>query len=62
VAMAATRNPGALTAFKHAVLQDARSDVISSEYDEILQADAQADLERLARLLHLLIPGSSDDR
>jgi hypothetical protein len=56
VALAATRSHSALYAFKQAVLEDARLDAIGLGCDEVLLTHEQAELERLSKLLELLIP------
>ena len=60
VALAATRNPKALQAFKEAVLEEARLAVMDWEADEVLHAQNQIELERLNKLLGLLIPNGED--
>ena len=60
VALAATRNHKALAAFKQAVLEDARLDAIGLGCDEVLIAHEQAELERLSKVLEMLIPGNSN--
>ena len=56
VALATTRNPNALLAFKQAVLEDARLDAIGLGCDEVLKVHEQAELERLSKVLEMLIP------
>ena len=56
IALAATRNPRALQAFKEAALEEARLAAIDWEADEVLHAQNQIELERLEKLLGLLIP------
>ena len=56
VAIAATRSPNALQAFKEAVLEEARLAAMDWEVDEVLHAQNQKELERLEKLLGLLIP------
>ena len=58
VALAATRSLKALQAFKEAVLEEARLAVMDWETDEVLHAQNQTELERLNKLLGLLIPDS----
>ena len=58
VALAATRNLEALHAFKEAVLNESRLTVVDRQYDEVLSVQNQTELERLSRLLGLLIPES----
>ena len=63
VAIAATRNPEALQAFKEAVLQEASLASLDWEIDEILHLQDEAELERLSKVLALLIPEQdSNDR
>ena len=56
VAIAATRSQIALQAFKEVVLEEARLAAIDWEADEVLHAQNQKELERLEKLLGLLIP------
>lgn len=56
IALAATRSPRALQAFKEAALEEARLAAIDWEADEVLHAQNQKELERLEKLLGLLIP------
>ena len=56
VALVATRNPKALQAFKEAVLEEAILAVMDWEADEVFHAQNQKELERLEKLLGLLIP------
>ena len=56
VAIAATRDLKALQAFKEAVLEEARLAVMDWEADEVICAQNQTELERLNKLLGLLIP------
>ncbi len=60
VALATTRNLNALLAFKQAVLEDARLDAIGLGCDEVLIVHEQAELERLSKLLGMLIPGNGN--
>lgn len=60
VALAATRNPKALQAFKEAVLEEARLAAMDWEADEVLHAQNQQEMERLQKLLGLLIPDSNN--
>jgi hypothetical protein len=55
IAIAATRNRKALIAFKEAVLEDARLALLDWNTDDVLQEQSQLELERLERLLNLLI-------
>ncbi len=61
VAIAATRSLKALQAFKEAVLEEAGLAAMDWEEDEVLHAQNQNELERLANLLGLLIPGGETD-
>jgi len=56
IALAATRSPRALKAFKEAALEEARLAAIDWEADEVLHAQNKKELERLEKLLGLLIP------
>ena len=56
IALAATRSPRALQAFKEAVLEEARLAAMDWEADEVLHAQNQKELERLEKLLGLLMP------
>ena len=56
IALAATRNPRALQAFKEAALEEARLAAMDWEADEVLHVQNQKELERLEKLLGLLIP------
>lgn len=60
VAIAATRSLKALRAFKEVVLEEARLAVMDWEADEVLHAQNQTELERLNKLLGLLIPESDN--
>ncbi len=57
IALAATRAPQALQAFREVVLEEARLDTMDCEVDEVLHIQKQMELERLNKLLGLLIPG-----
>ena len=61
VAIAATRNPIALQAFKEVVLEEARLAVIDWETDEVLCIQNQIELERLEKLLEKLIPSNDGE-
>jgi len=56
VAIAATRNPKALQAFKEAVLEEARLAEIDWWNDEIFNIQNQMESKRLEKLLEKLIP------
>lgn len=60
VAIAATRSLKALQAFKEVVLEEARLATMDWEADEVLHAQNQNELERLNKLLELLIPDSEN--
>ncbi|MFC1901602.1 hypothetical protein ACFLX3_01555 [Chloroflexota bacterium] len=60
IAIAATRSPKALQAFKEVVLEEARLAVMDWEADEVLHAQNQTELERLYKLFELLIPDSEN--
>lgn len=60
IAIAATRSPQALRAFKEAVLEEARLAAMDWEADEVLHAQNQTELERLDKMLGLLIPDSDN--
>jgi len=56
IALAATRNTTALKAFKEAVLEDAKLSSLDWQADEVIHLQEVVELERLQRLLDLLIP------
>lgn len=56
VAIAATRNPRVLQAFKEIVLEEAKLAAMDWEADEVLHCQDGVELERLERILPLLIP------
>jgi len=60
VALAATRSEKALRAFKEAVLEDARLSVLDWQADEVIHLHEVAELERLQKLLDLLIPNGEE--
>lgn len=60
VAIAATRSLKALQAFKEVVLEEARLAAMDWEADEVLHAQNVTELERLNKLLRLLIPDIGD--
>ena len=60
VAIAATRNPAALRAFKEAVLEEARLAVLDWGPDEVIHIQDQAELERLQTSLRVLIPDDDE--
>ena len=55
VALAATRSPLALRAFKVAVLEDARI-AVDRDNDDLLSVQHQLELYRLQEILELLVP------
>jgi len=61
VAIAATRNLEALQTFKEVVLEEARLAALDWEADEVLHAQNETELERLNKLLGLLIPDDEND-
>ena len=56
VALAATRNEKALRVFKEAVLEDARLSLLDWTADEVIHLQEEVELERLQKLLDLVIP------
>lgn len=60
VAIAATRNLKALRAFKEVVLEEASLAVMDWEADEVIHAQNETELERLTKLLGLVIPDSEN--
>jgi hypothetical protein len=56
VALAATRNEKALRAFREAVLEEARLSLLDWRADEVIHLQEEVDLERLQKLLDLVIP------
>jgi len=60
VALAATRDPKALQAFKEAVLEEARLEAMGWQDDKVLHIQNQMELEKLEKLLGLLIPDSEN--
>jgi hypothetical protein len=56
VALASTRNAVALQAFREAVLEDARLAALDWRADDVLLMQEQLELERLEKLLGVLIP------
>ena len=56
MALAATRNGKALRAFKEAVLEDARLSILDWQADEVIHLQEVVELERLEKLLDLVIP------
>lgn len=61
MAMAATRSSKALAAFKEAVLEEARLKVMDWDADDVLKLQEEMELERLERLLNLLIPNDNSN-
>ena len=60
IALAATRDRKALQTFKEAVLAEAKLAAMDWEADEVLHVQNQNELERLEKLLGLLIPDSEN--
>ena len=60
VALAATRNGKALRAFKEAVLEDARLSLLDWRADEVIHLQEVGELERLQKLLDLVIPDEKE--
>ena len=56
MALAATRNGKALRAFKEAILEDARLSILDWQADEVIHLQEEVELERLEKLLDLVIP------
>jgi hypothetical protein len=56
VALAATRNKKALRAFRETVLEEARLSLLDWEADEVIRLQDEVDLDRLQKLLDLVIP------
>lgn len=61
VALAATRSIEALRVFKKVVLDEARTKALGRHDDDILHLQDVAELERLEKLLDLLIPDESEE-
>ena len=60
IALAATRNERALRAFKEAALEDARLATLDWQADEIIHLQEEVELERLQKLLDVLIPDEKE--
>jgi len=60
VAIAFSRSPKLLQAFKNCVLEEARLETLDWNTDDILRIRSQAELSRLEYLLKRLIPDSCD--
>jgi hypothetical protein len=56
VALAATRSIEALRIFKKVVLEEARMETLDWQVDEVIHLQRITELERLEKLLDLLIP------
>ena len=56
IALAATRDWGALRAFKHAALADARLSCVRWDMDSLLRQHGEVELRRLENLFNLLLP------
>ncbi len=61
VAIASTKDPAMLHAFKETVLQEARLATMDWVDDEALLVLEQAELKRLQAILELLIPDDEED-
>ena len=61
IALAATRSLKAFKAFKQAVLEEARLDLVDRDTDEILVINNQMELRRLEELLEKMIPNGEDE-
>jgi hypothetical protein len=53
--LATTKNPKVLGAFRDAVLEEARLNLLGCD-DEILRIEYQEELRKLEKLLHALVP------
>jgi hypothetical protein len=53
---ASTRNKKALRAFRETVLEEARLSLLDWEADEVIRLQDEVDLDRLQKLLDLVIP------
>ena len=56
VALASTRNKEALLSFKRAAIEEAQFRVVDRMADDILQTQELLELERLKKVLNILIP------
>ena len=56
-ALAATRNIMAMRAFKDAVLEDAKLELLGCEDDDVLRLERQLEVDRLRQLFDLLLKG-----
>ena len=57
--LATTKNPEALLAFKQAVIEEARLNLISCD-DDILRIEYEEELRKLEKLLNALIPDAPE--
>lgn len=57
--LATTKNPKALKAFREAVLEEARLNLLSCD-DEILRIEYQEELNKLEKLLNALVLDTSE--
>ena len=60
IALAATRNDKALRAFREAVLEDAHLALLDWRADEVIRLQEEVELERLQKLLDLVIPDEKE--
>ena len=61
VALAATRDPSVLQAFKLAVIEEANSSVLDRDDDDVLMMNDLLELNRLESVLDELIPTDGGD-
>jgi len=61
VALAATRSERALRAFKEVVIEEARLSLLDWQADEVIHLQEEVELERLQKLLNLLIPDETQE-
>jgi len=57
--LATTKNPKALRAFRDAVLEEARLNLLGCD-DDILRIEYEEELHKLEKLLNILIPDTLD--
>jgi len=57
--LATTKNPKALLAFKQAVMEEARLNLLGCD-DDILRIEYEEELNKLEKLLDALIPDTSE--
>ena len=60
MALAATRNESVFRAFKKAVLEDAKLSLLDWQADEVIHLQEEVELERLQKLLDLVIPDEKE--